>query len=219
MGGNSVVVTVKGVVTVPQEHAPAEGVVEFQVHMGPQCSPDFSPSSTPDEAFALAEVLGRVFVTSRAISLESLCIAEGASVWALKVDVLITSLDGHPLAAAVRAAGAALASTTLPPVVSDSAGRVHLAPPAAVVAAQHLSVVRTVVSLSGQPFGTTFARVGGHWLVDPTADEAAVADATVHAAGLPGGAAPVLALLTSSGSTSVSVEELAACGSQAVTGL
>ena len=221
IGGNSVVATVRGVATVPQEHAPEDGVVEFQVHMTPQCSPDFSPSSTPDEAYALAELLGRLFIRSKVVNLSSLCIAEGKAVWALKVDLLVTSLDGSPLAAAVAAAGQALASTALPSVVVHPAtGKAHLAPSSEVLKAEGLSPVTCSVAVGSLPTATSLSRVAGHWLVDPTADEQAIADANVHVGLIRQDddktAEPLLCLLHSSGAAGVQPDELAECVSTAM---
>ena len=87
------------------------------------------PDSTPDESFALAELLQKIFVRGKIVNLDSLCIVEGKAVWSLKVDVVATSVNGSVMDAVVLAAGAALRRTRLPNVVVDSAGKVFLAPP------------------------------------------------------------------------------------------
>jgi len=169
------------------------------------------PDSTPDESFALAEQLQKIFVGGKIVNLDSLCIKEGKAVWSLKIDVVATSVDGSVLDAVVLAAGAALQRTVLPSVVLGPTGKVHIAPPAEVVAAEALEVIPSALSVAAPPLCFTFVRLGGSWLLDPSNEEQSVSDASVQVAiRFPSdeSAASGVCLLQSAGDSACSFEEL-----------
>ena len=169
------------------------------------------PDSTPDESFALAELLQKIFVRGKIVNLDSLCIAEGKAVWSLKVDVVATSVDGSLLDAVVLAAGAALKRTQLPSVVLGPTGKVHIAPPADVVAREALEVIPPALSVAAPPLCFTFARIANNWLLDPTNEEQSVTDSMVQVAvrfPAEAGAAPSVCLLHSAGDSTCSFEDL-----------
>ena len=184
---------------------------EFTTSLTPLASGANMPDATPDESFALAELLQKIFVRGKIVNLDSLCIAEGKAVWSLKVDVVATSVDGSLLDAVVLAAGAALQRTTLPSVVLDHKGKVYIAPPADVVAREALEVVPPALSVAAPPLCFTFARIAEQWLLDPTNEENSVADAMVQVAvrfGSEEGSAPSVCLLHSAGDSACSFEDL-----------
>jgi exosome complex RNA-binding protein Rrp42 (RNase PH superfamily) len=191
---------------------------EFTTSLTPLASGAHMPDSTADESFALAELLQKIFIRGKIVNLDSLCIVEGKAVWALKVDVVATSVDGSILDTAVLAAGAALRRTQLPGVVVASSGKVHLAPSTEVIAKEGLRVLETPLSVAEAPLCFTFGRVASKWLLDPSSEEASVSDATVQVAiRFPSDAtgSEAICLLHSSGTAPCAVDELMACATTA----
>lgn len=175
-------------------HSQSEGSIRFTASYAPTACPGACPPpgdrAGPAAAAAgdaLARLLDRAFVRSRAVDVESLCVAPGVAAWAVRCDVTVLAACGSAAAAGVLAAAAALRSFRRPDAAVDHAagGRITVHPVTA--------VEPVPLTLHVTPLATAFA-----WLGDPRGN-------TADADGDPS-AAPALVL------DPAAVEEAVACG-------
>jgi len=171
VGGNDVLVGVKVEVGVPRAEAPTEGYPLVSV----DCSAGPAPSDH-DEGLAEALMLERSIACASTIDWKTLCLAEGCSCWVIYVDILVLHSDGGRLDAMSIATHAALHNTRIPKVeVSVSEKGVELE-----VSDDPSDFFR--LDTNGVPLWITLNKVGGHHLVDPTAEEEACVTSSVAVA-------------------------------------
>lgn len=104
--------------TRPYADKPTEGFLTFHTHLSPMASPDYLPNSaaTDEAQIHLARMLERALRKSRAVDTEGLCIAAGAQVWRVRVDVHVLDADGGVADCACVAAITALQDFRRPDV-------------------------------------------------------------------------------------------------------
>lgn len=127
------------------------------------------------ESFALAQFLSRTITGARLVDLDSLCIAEGESVWVLRADVVCLDYAGNVADAALLSLVGALQNLQLPETQFDESGigegrrrRVVVDPTAP---ARPLELSTFIVPLS-------FVTIDGIIVPDPTVEEEEISSST-----------------------------------------
>ena len=173
-------------------HSQAEGSIRFTASYAPTSCPGVCPPpgdragpAASAAGDALARLLDRAFIRSRAVDLESLCVAPGVAAWAVRCDVVVLAACGSAAAAGVLAAAAALRAFRRPDAAVDHAtgGRVIVHPVSAVEPVPltlHVTPLATGFAWIGAPRGGAAdgdgdAAAAPGLVLDPTTTEEAVA--------------------------------------------
>jgi len=102
----------------PSPTSPEQGAVEFDVTLGPLCSPGYDQRGKPEDAYELEMLLDAVLKQNcRVVDLSELCIEREKYAFQLDVHVVCLSAAGNLQDAALLAAMAALRNVRLPEVV------------------------------------------------------------------------------------------------------
>jgi exosome complex component RRP42 len=147
----------------PYPDTPNSGVLMVGAELLPISNPLFESGPPSTESIELARVIDRGIRESKTIDANSLCIKPGEQVWMVNVDLCPLNTDGNLIDLGALAAIAALKTTHMPAVVD---GKVDYH--------QHTD---EQLPVNGVPIPITVIKVGDMLLVDPTADEFAIADA------------------------------------------
>ena len=176
----------------PPPHSQAEGSIRFTAAYAPTSCPGACPPpgdragpAAGAAGDALARLLDRAFIRSRAVDLESLCVAPDVAAWAVRCDVIVLAACGSAAAAGVLAAAAALRAFRRPDAAVDhtAGGRVIVHPVTAVEPVPltlHVTPLATEFAWLGAPRGGAAdtdvdASAAPGLVLDPTAVEEAVA--------------------------------------------
>jgi len=163
IGDSQVIVGVKLDVGEPFPDTPDKGVLMTGAELTAMSSGEFESGPPGEDAIEVARVVDRAIRESEVINLEKLCITPGEKVWMVFVDIYTLNANGNIFDAACLAAMAALSTARLPEykdgeIIRDSKKK--------------LPVDGTVVS-------ATFAKIGGHIVVDPTMEEEEASSARI----------------------------------------
>ncbi|KAJ3369769.1 hypothetical protein GGF31_005074 [Allomyces arbusculus] len=206
LGQTTVLCAIKAEVAVPAFDKPGRGFLVVNLDLPPLCSGKHRPGPPVAEAQALAHQLAGYVESAPIVDLAGLCIAERSACWVLYADLLCLNDDGNVLDAAVAALVAALRNVRLPRAEYDDDDGTVRASTDPTNRPVTLPLLRTPVACS-------FAVVDNHLLADPTADEAALASASVTVlvdADRTADSDPLLAL-TKRGGVPLSKPQLAQC--------
>ncbi|KAJ1478910.1 ribosomal protein S5 domain 2-type protein [Baffinella frigidus] len=145
-----------------------DGRLSVKVDMA-ACDPQGPASGRESEAaLALTSLVSKTLMGAGILPLERLIVKQGVAAWEVKLSVFFLNDGGNAADAALLAAVAALADTSIPPAELDETGAVV-----------ETSGEATAMPLTGTPISLSFAiltRKDGvqQLLVDPSAEEEAV---------------------------------------------
>ncbi len=164
IGNTMVIAGVKMGIVEPYPDSLDEGTLMVAVEFIPFADPLFEPGPPNVESIEVARVVDRAIRESKAIDTKKLCIKEGEKVWSVSVDIDVINNDGNLIDASSIAAVAALATAKFPLV--DENGKVVWG-----------KKTDKSLPVNGLPLCTTFVKINGTTLLDPTAAEFAALDA------------------------------------------
>ncbi|XP_014676214.1 PREDICTED: exosome complex component RRP43-like [Priapulus caudatus] len=199
-GGTTVVCGVKAELASPRPDTPARGYVVPNVELPALCAATLRPGPPTALAQTLSQAMADLIENSGCVDAGALCVSPGRLVWALHVDAVCLAHNGNLADACAAAVVAALRDTTLPAItIDDETGRVRV----------DSGRERAPVAASAFPVAASFAKFDNDILfADPTAEEEALATATVTVATLEDGS---LCLLHKAGGSAMTEKELQQC--------
>lgn len=162
LGQTEVLAGVKLVPGVPYPDTPAAGTISVLMELLALASPDFEVGPPNEKSVEIARVVDRGIREAEVIDFEGLCITEGELVWTVFIDMYAINDSGNLLDTGSLAALLALKNARMPKleggkiVLKEYAGKLKLQREAAL---------------------STFAKVGGHMLLDPNLAEEMAATA------------------------------------------
>jgi exosome complex component RRP42 len=167
LGNTELIAGVKVNLGTPFPDTPDKGLLVVSAEVLPLASPYAEPGPPDEATIELARVADRGIRESGMIDVSKLVLVEGKHVYAVFVDVSIINVDGNLFDATSYAVVASLLTAKIPKYILDDKG----------------APVRTdeTISLPIQtvPVSKTFARIGDHLLLDPTAEEEALMEARI----------------------------------------
>jgi len=174
LGSTELLVGVKAELEKPSITEPEQGRVEFNVDCSPNATPMFEGRRGGEEIEAeMAALFTRFFDQSEVCDLKALSVVPAAWCWAIYIDILILEVGGNLIDASSLAIKAALKSTMLPKLTIEKGDE------------NDFEISLTDDPLDGdllkvQPALTvTIAKLGYRYVVDPTDEEEAVANANL----------------------------------------
>uniref|UniRef100_A0A7J2U020 Exosome complex component Rrp42 n=1 Tax=Ignisphaera aggregans TaxID=334771 RepID=A0A7J2U020_9CREN len=170
LGHTQVLVGIKVDVGQPFPDNPEEGVLIVNAEYIPAASPSFEPGPPDENAIELARVIDRSLRESKAIALDRLLIIPGKKTWIIWLDIYVLDHDGNLVDAAMIGSMLALAQLKIPYFEVDQ-----------VTGSIKIDKSRYAGSLSINRYVATVTvyKVGDVLLVDPTAEEEAIASASI----------------------------------------
>lgn len=119
IGNTSVSCGIKFEIAEPEITKPNQGFIIPNVELGPMCSPKFRSGPPNDESQILSNRLRDILISSEFLSLGSLVIHPGKSVWVVYVDIICISYDGNVFDSIIFSAMLALKHARIPRVKFD----------------------------------------------------------------------------------------------------
>jgi exosome complex component RRP42 len=170
LGHTQVLVGIKIDVGQPFPDNPEEGVLIVNAEYIPAASPSFEPGPPDENAIELARVIDRSLRESKAIALNKLVIIPGKKVWIIWLDIYVLDHDGNLLDASMIGSMLALAQLKIPYFEVDTVtGNVKVDKSKRITP---LPINRYIATV-------TVYKIGDVLLVDPTAEEEAIASASL----------------------------------------
>jgi exosome complex component RRP42 len=155
VGTTRVLAGVKVSLEAPMQDTPNQGNLSVGAELLPLAHETYESGPPNPEAIEFARVVDRGIRAGNCIDLPSLFVEEG-KVWAVWIDLYVLNYNGNLFDAGTLAAMAALMGTSLPKYEDSKVVREDRS--------AKLKIDNIVTS-------TTFAKVGGKCLLDPTANE------------------------------------------------
>ncbi len=162
IGNTQVLVGVKMETGEPYPDSPEKGNLSTSCELVPLASPDFNAGPPDEESIETARVVDRGIRESKMIDFEKLCIEEGKSVWTVMVDLHILDHDGNLIDAASMAAVKALLNSRMPEREGDKI---------------NYKEKGEKLAVREKPVSSSFVKIDGAILLDPTLEEEKVMDA------------------------------------------
>lgn len=175
VGRTTVMAAVKLEACQPDPDAPDRGFLDVVVEFPPMCSASTRPGRPNDDAHFVARRIEDALLDSAAIDKRKLSIKEGLWVWKICLDIYCLDHDGSVLDAGLMAALAALRDAKVPRVVVDDRGKITYGGGKN----DESSSNEGKIEVAAAPVAVTTALYRKHLIVDPDAEEEALADATV----------------------------------------
>lgn len=197
IGSTTVIAGVKMGIVEPYPDSLDEGTLMVAVEFIPFADPLFEPGPPSVASIEVARVVDRAIRESKAIDTKKLCIKKGEKVWSVSIDIDVINNDGNLIDASSIAAAAALATAKLPEV--DENGKVVWG-----------KKTKESLPFNGMPLCTTFVKINGATLLDPSAAEFASLDARLTVGTLGGGRLCALQKNGTGGFTLDEIDELTA---------
>jgi exosome complex component RRP42 len=147
----------------PYADTPDSGVLMVGAELLAISNPLFEQGPPSTESIELARVIDRGIRESKTIDDHALCIRPGELVWMVNVDLCPLNTDGNLIDLGALAAIAALKSTKLPKIEGDRV--------------DYKQRTNEKLPVQSIPIPVTIIKIGDVLIVDPSADEFAVADA------------------------------------------
>jgi len=163
IGNTQVLTGIKMAVGEPYSDSPESGVLTTAAELIPLASPDFEAGPPRENAIELARVVDRGVRESEVVELDKLCLEPGEKVWVVFIDIHILDYDGNLFDAASLASLAALSTTTVPATRFEVGEDYPL-------------------SLKEPPISCTSVKFDNFVVIDPSLDEAEIADARLTVA-------------------------------------
>jgi exosome complex component RRP42 len=163
LGNTKVIAGLKMIVGVPYPDNPDEGSISIGAEALPLAHPDYESGRPSDDEVELARVVDRGIRESKAIDFKSLCIVEGEKSWTAFLDFYALNGDGN-LFDAGSIASLVTFSNGLIPKLDDEFK---------IIKNEHSGKIKLI----RKPLLTTFVKVSGKILIDPTYVEEKAAEA------------------------------------------
>lgn len=162
LGETEVIAGVKMMPGEPYPDSPGEGTISIGAELLPLANPEFEVGPPRENAIELARVVDRGIRESKTIDFKDLCITEGEKVWIVFIDTYVTNDDGNLFDAASIAALSAMNQAKFPKLEDGK-----------IVKHEHEGKLK----MSKQPVLSTFAKIAGKIVADPTLVEEKAMDA------------------------------------------
>jgi exosome complex component RRP42 len=169
-GDQVVIAGVKLELGTPYPDTPQDGSLMVGAELLPLANPKYEAGPPGIDSIELARVIDRTIRESKAMDLTTLCIEEGKSAWTVAADVVPINANGSLFDVGAVAALIAIRDARKPKIIAG-------VPQYEDLSDEHLS-------LSKVPVLVTIYKIGKYFVVDPTADEEACADARLSIATL-----------------------------------
>ncbi|MCI4437692.1 MAG: exosome complex protein Rrp42 [Ignisphaera sp.] len=170
LGHTQVLAGIKLEIGQPFPDNPDEGVLIVNAEYVPAASPSFEPGPPDENAIELARVIDRSLREPRVIALDKLAIIPGKKVWVVWLDIYILDHDGNLVDASMIGAMLALAQLKLPRIdVDPNTGEIKI----------DKSQRETPLPLNRYVATVTVYKIEDILLIDPTAEEEAMATASI----------------------------------------
>ncbi len=163
VGNTMVLAAVKFDVVTPFADRPTEGVMMMNAELLPTASPSFETGPPDENSIELARVVDRGIRSAEIVDVNEFFIAEG-KVLGLFQDLYVLNHSGNLTDAATIAASAALVNTRIPKIEDGKLIRGEYAKD---------------LNPKDIPVGTTFEKINGNWLLDPSRDEERVTETSI----------------------------------------
>lgn len=170
IGQTEVLAGIKMSIEKPYPDTPDEGCLMVGAELLPLSSPDFEAGPPGIQSIELARVVDRGIRESHAIDMAKLCIEKGEKSWGISIDVVTINDAGNLFDASALASIAALKNTKLPHLSEDG------------VVDYEKGLTKSHLPLSHLPLSVTVAKIGPHFIVDPSTEEEKVIDARLTVA-------------------------------------
>jgi exosome complex component RRP42 len=165
LGDTEVLVGVKLDVGSPFPDTPAEGVLIVNAELTPLASPKFESGPPRFNAIELARVVDRGIRESHCIDVSKLCIEPKEKVWMVFIDVYPINADGNLFDAAALGAIIALKNARFPKYDAEEERVLY----------KELTDEKLPITVF--PVMSTYAKINGSIILDPTEREEEVMDA------------------------------------------
>ena len=167
LGNTKVIAGVKVQVDKPYPDSPNRGNFMTSAEFCIMASPNFEQGPPRIEAIEVARVTDRALRESNIIEMSDLCIEEGEAVWGVFVDMEVLDYDGNLFDACSIAALAAVMNAQLPATCPKTGREVYDEPKP------------LPLHMDNATFNTTFVKIDGNVLVDPSLYEELICDTRV----------------------------------------
>ena len=163
LGKTKVIAGLKMTIGTPYPDSQDEGAISVGAETLPLAHPEYESGRPSDDEVELARVVDRGLRESKAIDFKELCIKEGEAVWVGYLDFYALNGDGNLFDAGSIAALVTFAHAKMPKVDENNK----------VIYGEYSGGIK----LKRFPLLTTFVKVGGQILLDPTYLEEKAAEA------------------------------------------
>lgn len=167
LGNTKVIAGVKVQVDKPYPDSPARGNFMTSAEFCIMASPNFEQGPPRIEAIEVARVTDRALRESNIIAMEDLCIKEGEAVWGVFVDLEVLDYDGNLFDACSIAALAAVMNGNLPATCPKTGYEAYD------------EDKPLPLKMENATFNTTYVKIDGHILTDPSLYEELICDTRV----------------------------------------
>ena len=163
LGATRVLAGIKLQLEEPMEDTPNQGNLICSAELLPLASATYETGPPSPEAIEFARVVDRGIRAGNCIDLESLFVEEGKA-WSVFIDLYVLNYNGNLFDAGTLAAMSALINTGVPKYEDNKVVREERS--------NKLKISNIVTS-------TTFAKINGTTVLDPTGNEQSAADARI----------------------------------------
>jgi exosome complex component RRP42 len=161
LGATKVLAGVKLADGAPMADTPDQGTISMSAELLPLASADYEMGPPSPQSIELARVVDRGIRAGNCVALEDLILGEGKC-WNVFVDIYILNYDGNLFDASELAAMAALMTTKVPKYEDEK-----------VIREERVKDIK----LNNIVTSSTFAKIGGHLVLDMNRNEENAADA------------------------------------------
>lgn len=187
VGRTTAIAAVKLEPVAPALDAPDLGVLEVTVELPPMCSASTRPGRPSEEAAHATRRIADALADARVVDLTKLCIKEGLWAWKVSLDVYCLDDDGGVIDVGLLAAVAALRDCVVPFASVDDRGKVHTGGEGRRKRnnrdgpddANPDEDETCEVTVARVPVALTVGLYKGRRIVDPSAEETTLMEATV----------------------------------------
>jgi len=162
IGETEVIAGVKMDLTEPYPDAPDKGTIAVGTELMPMASPVFETGPPREKAIELARVVDRGIRESQAVDFKQLCITPGERVWIVFIDLYVANHMGNLFDTSALAAISALLNTKIPKIEDDKLVKGEFTGD---------------LVLGRKPILSTFAKISGKIVADPSLAEEKAMDA------------------------------------------
>jgi len=167
IGKTQIMIGTKPHIGEPFPDTPNVGVLMTNSELLPMAAPDFESGPPDERSVELARVTDRCIREAGVVDLEKLVISEGEKVWMIFLDLHVLDYDGNLMDAAVLGSVAALINTKIPEARIEDGE----------IIVDHEKMIP--LPIKEKALMTTFAKIGGELIVDPSLEEEQIMDARI----------------------------------------
>jgi len=194
LGETVVMAGVKLAVEKPYPDTPDAGLLMVNAELTPLANPDFVLGPPDIDAIELARLVDRGIRESKIIDMKALCLEKGEKAWSVMIDIIPINDAGNLFDTAVLAALAALKVTKFPKLVDD------------VPDYKQKTNKALPIDDKKETLSVTVFKIGKNFIIDPTIEEASIADARLTVATM---ADNTLCALQKGGEHTLTAEDIA----------